>query len=242
MIQSNTKSDPSQVSPDRRHVGQVLLLRHAQASAQSENYDELSSLGHIQSQRVGEYWVQHAMQFDAIYMGALKRHAQTYAGIHAAYLKAGQTLAIPCVMPELNEYDFRSVLKAFQAQFPENEDLRAGRLLVVLKHALLAWAREQLNWPGLESYADFQIRVSAAAKRIASEHGRVLVVTSGGVISLFAQRALGLEDEAAGSLNFAIKNTAVNEFRVSKNAWQLQSFNTLPHLSEPEHAALHTRI
>jgi predicted ABC-type transport system involved in lysophospholipase L1 biosynthesis ATPase subunit len=43
-------------------------------------------------------------------------------------------------------------------------------------------------------------------------------------------------------LNFAIKNTAINEFRVSQNGWQLQSFNTLPHLSALEDAALHTRV
>jgi broad specificity phosphatase PhoE len=226
----------------KANPAQVWLLRHAQASANSEDYDQLSAIGHLQSERVGEYWAKQQMQFDAVYVGAMKRHAQTHAGIVSAFEKLDRKLPIPCVLPELNEYDFRAVLKAYQAAFPDDQDLRAGRWLVVLKHALLAWAREQIKAPGLESYADFQIRVSHAAKRIAHEGGNVLVITSGGVISLFAQRALGLEDEAAGSLNFAIKNTAINEFRVSNRAWQLQSFNTLPHFSAAEDAHLHTRI
>jgi broad specificity phosphatase PhoE len=220
----------------------VQLLRHAQASAGAAEYDELSALGHHQAQRVGAWMVAHGTRFDAVYLGALKRHAQTLAGIRGAYEAAQLHLPLPCVLPELNEYDFRRVLAAYRDAYPQDPDLLAGRWLLVLKTAMLAWARDQIAADGLESWADFQIRVNRAAKYIASDKGEVLVVTSGGVISLFAQRALGFEDESIAALNFAIKNTAFNEFRVSQNGWQLQSFNALPHLSAPEDAALHTRV
>ena len=220
----------------------VHALRHAQASALAQDYDELSALGHAQAKRVGEYLVSHQIKFDAIYVGALKRHAQTLAGISAAYEHSGQALPAPNVLPELNEYDFRGVLNAYRSANPEDQDLAAGRWLVALKAAMISWARDQIHAEGLETWADFHIRVNAAAKRIARESGEVLVVTSGGVISLFAQRALGFDDSAIVAMNLALKNTALNEFRVTEHSWQLQSFNALPHFSQPLDLDFHTRV
>lgn len=234
------KDSPS-VSPVRRDLT-VHALRHAQASAGSENYDELSALGHAQATRVGEYLASHQIKFDAIYLGALKRHAQTFAGIAAAYEQAGQPLPTPSVLPELNEYDFRGVLNAYRIANPEDQDIAAGRWLVVLKTAMVAWARDQIAASGLETWSDFHIRVNAAAKRIACQSGEVLVVTSGGVISLFAQRALGFDDNSIVAMNLALKNTALNEFRVTENSWQLQSFNSMPHYAQPLDLEFHTRV
>ena len=220
----------------------VHILRHAQANANAADYDELSALGHNQAQRVGEYLAGHKIKFDAVYLGGLKRHAQTLAGINSAYQQAGLALPDSCVLPELNEYDFRGVLKAYSSAFPEDSDIAAGRWLVALKTAMIAWARDQIAAADLETWADFHIRVNAAAKRIARESGEVLVVTSGGVISLFAQRALGFDDNAIVAMNLALKNTAINEFRVTEHSWQLQSFNAMPHYAQPLDLGFHTRV
>ena len=231
----------------------VHVLRHAQASAGSADYDELSTLGHSQALRVGEYLAGHKIKFDAIYLGALKRHTQTLAGITAAYEQAGLALPSQNVLPELNEYDFRGVLKAYQNAYPEDPDIAAGRWLVALKAAMIAWARDQISAADLETWAQFHIRVNAAAKRIArdwrlggnlaaGQSGEVLVVTSGGVVSLFAQRALGFDDSAIVAMNLALKNTALNEFRVTENSWQLQSFNAMPHYVQPLDLEFHTRV
>ncbi len=220
----------------------VHALRHAQASAGAAEYDELSPLGHAQAKRVGEYLASHQIKFDAIYLGALKRHAQTFAGISAAYEHSRHVLPAPTVLPELNEYDFRGVLNAYRSANPEDQDIAAGRWLVALKTAMIAWARDQIAADGLETWAEFHIRVNAAAKRIARESGQVLVVTSGGVISLFAQRALGFDDNSIVAMNLALKNTALNEFRVTEHSWQLQSFNAMPHFSQPVDLDFHTRV
>ena len=231
----------------------VHVLRHAQASASAADYDELSTLGHSQAQRVGEYLASHKIKFDAVYIGALKRHAQTLAGITAAYEQAGLALPAASVLPELNEYDFRGVLNAYKKVYPDDQDIAAGRWLVALKAAMIAWARDQIGSDDLETWAQFHIRVNAAAKRIArdarlgadllaTQSGEVLVVTSGGVISLFAQRALGFDDNSIVAMNLALKNTALNEFRVTENSWQLQSFNTMPHCVQPLDSSFHTRV
>ena len=220
----------------------VHALRHAQASAGAAEYDELSTLGHAQAKRVGEYLASHRIKFDAIYLGALKRHAQTFAGVARAFEQAGQVLPTPCVLAELNEYDFRGVLNAYTNAHPDDQDIAAGRWLVALKAAMIAWARDQIGADGLETWSDFHIRVNAAAKRIARESGEVLVVTSGGVISLLAQRALGFDDNSIVAMNLALKNTALNEFRVTEHRWQLQSFNAMPHFSQPVDLGFHTRV
>jgi len=227
----------------------VHVLRHAQASAGAADYDELSTLGHSQAQRVGEYLASHKMKFDAVYVGALKRHTQTLAGVSTAYAQIGLALPAAAVMPELNEYDFRGVLNAYKNAYPNDQDIAAGRWLVALKAAMIAWARDQIGAADLETWAEFHIRVNAAAKRIAresrlepGESGEVLVVTSGGVISLFAQRALGFDDNSIVAMNLALKNTALNEFRVTENSWQLQSFNAMPHYVQPVDLGFHTRV
>ena len=220
----------------------VHVLRHAQASANAADYDELSALGHSQAQRVGEYLAGHKIKFDAVYLGALKRHAQTYAGITTAYEQAGLALPDSCVLPELNEYDFRGVLKAYNDAYPGDENIAAGRWFLALKVAMIAWARDQIGSDELETWAEFHIRVNAAAKRIARESGEILVVTSGGVISLFAQRALGFDDNSIVAMNLALKNTALNEFRVTENSWQLQSFNSMPHYVQPLDLGFHTQV
>jgi hypothetical protein len=47
---------------------------------------------------------------------------------------------------------------------------------------------------------------------------------------------LGTAPEVTIALNMRIRNSAVTEFSVSPKRLMLQTFNTLPHLHEVEHA------
>ena len=114
--------------------------------------------------------------------------------------------------------------------------------LKVLKRALLAWARSELAAPGLETWIDFQIRVAAVGKALSKASGEVLVISSGGVMSVVAQRALGLPDESVIALNLALQNTGHCQYRVTRTGWYLQSFNALPHLAAVTQRELHTLV
>ncbi|MDP1886245.1 histidine phosphatase family protein, partial [Polaromonas sp.] len=46
-------------------MGTLYLVRHGQASFGAENYDVLSSMGHRQSVRLGEYFKYKGVTFDA---------------------------------------------------------------------------------------------------------------------------------------------------------------------------------
>ena len=57
-------------------MGMLYLIRHGQASAHAEDYDQLSELGKIQGRIIGNHLSDK--QIDAIYIGPRKRHLQTY--------------------------------------------------------------------------------------------------------------------------------------------------------------------
>ena len=65
-------------------MGTLYLVRHGQASFGAADYDQLSELGQRQAERLGAYWAERGQGFDAVLMGSLKRHAQTWAGIARA--------------------------------------------------------------------------------------------------------------------------------------------------------------
>src|ERR1700740_634212 len=50
-------------------MGRLFLVRHAQASFLSQNYDQLSPLGGTQARLLGQYWAQHHVLFDRVGTG-----------------------------------------------------------------------------------------------------------------------------------------------------------------------------
>ena len=84
----------------------LYLVRHGQASFGAADYDNLSELGHKQSVRLGEYFQQKGIQFDAVLCGTLRRHVQTWEGI-----RKGADFALePLAWPGLNEFDSEALI------------------------------------------------------------------------------------------------------------------------------------
>ena len=67
-------------------MGNLYLVRHGQASFGADDYDQLSPKGREQGLRLGQYWREKAQSlgqhqaspFDAVLIGTLKRHRQTW--------------------------------------------------------------------------------------------------------------------------------------------------------------------
>jgi broad specificity phosphatase PhoE len=94
-------------------MGTLYLVRHGQASFGADDYDNLSPLGHQQSQRLGDYFRERGLQFEAVLMGSLKRHRQTFEGIQAGLQAPNLS---PLVWPGLNEYDSHAVIHTVHPQ------------------------------------------------------------------------------------------------------------------------------
>jgi broad specificity phosphatase PhoE len=218
-------------------MGTLYLVRHGQASFGAADYDQLSDLGRRQCERLGAWFAAQGIAFDAVLTGTLKRHGQSLAGIEAGLKRRHEALA----MPGLNEYDSEAVVHALHPALPPApttpEHVRQHFRL--LREGLRAWMAGTTQPRGLPTHAQFTAGVVAALDHVRAQHaeGCVLVVSSGGPISVALGHVLGLGPEAVIDLNMQLRNSAVSELRVSPRRHSLVTFNTLPHLDSGSETA-----
>ncbi len=217
-------------------MGQLYLVRHGQASFGADDYDQLSELGQRQSRRLGEYFRAKGLAFDAVLMGSLKRHAQTWAGIRDGL---GGTPE-PLVWPGLNEYDSEAVIRAIHPgplPRPDTPELYRHHFRL-LRDGLAQWMAGTVTPRGMPSYVDFVAGITGALDHVKRQHHtqRVLLVSSGGPISTAVGHILGTPAETTIELNMRIRNSAVTEFAFTPKRHMLLTYNTLPHLDSAEHA------
>lgn len=215
-------------------MAQLFLVRHAQASFGAENYDQLSALGHEQSSLLGKYFAERKLDFDLLVTGALKRQIQTGEGI-LKHTQANNIMSDPC----WDEFDFDLIVRTYLQHFPEQKPSPSSprsEWYKVLRNAMLAWSKSELNLVKGETWEDFCARVELGMQQIKeSQAKRVLVVSSGGTMAIFLKTLLNTSVEQAVSLNLQIKNTSLNEFFYNKNGFQLSCFNHVPHLDNERH-------
>src|SRR5215472_13421840 len=91
-------------------MGRLFLVRHAQASFLSQNYDQLSTLGETQARLLGEYWSKRNVVFDRVCAGPALRHRQTAQFVGEAYRKATRDFPAPVIAEEFDEFQGEAVL------------------------------------------------------------------------------------------------------------------------------------
>jgi broad specificity phosphatase PhoE len=216
-------------------MGNLYLVRHGQASFGADDYDKLSELGQRQSARLGQYFAQRDLRFDAVIMGTLRRHAQTWAGIAEG---SGQNLT-PLQWPGLNEYTSEAVIAAIHPAplaRPDTPELYKHHFRL-LRDGLTQWMNGVVSPAGMPSYNEFVHGVTSALDHVRKEHsGNVLIVSSGGPIATAVGHVLGTAPETTIELNMRIRNSAVTEFVFNPKRHTLLTFNTLPHLDGAEYA------
>ncbi|MBL0917351.1 MAG: histidine phosphatase family protein [Hydrogenophaga sp.] len=216
-------------------MGTLYLVRHGQASFGAADYDQLSDLGQRQAVRLGRYWAERGLRFDAVITGSLKRHAQTFAGIAEG---AGLSLQ-PLVWPGLNEYDSDAVIRTIHPQplaRPDTPEMYRHHFRL-LRDGLTQWMAGTVSPQGMPSYDAFVDGVTSALDHVRATHHtqNVLIVSSGGPISTAVGRVLGLSPETTIELNLRIRNSAVTEFQFTPKRHSLLTYNTLPHLDSGEY-------
>ena len=213
-------------------MGTLYLVRHGQASFGADDYDHLSELGQRQSVRLGQYWRERGVTFDAVLTGTLRRHAQTWAGIAEGAGYANEAIAVE----GLNEYDSAAVIAAIHPQplqKPDTPELYRHHFRL-LRDGLTQWMNGVVSPKGMPSYDDFLAGVKGALDHVRQNYsGNVLIVSSGGPIATAVGQVLGTTPETTIELNLRIRNSAVTEFQFNPKRHTLLSYNTLPHLDQP---------
>src|SRR6185369_3275577 len=214
-------------------MAEVYLVRHAQASFGTDDYDRLTELGHRQARWLGEYFAERGMAFDRVLTGTLRRHRETLEGIAAACNKT------PAAEIEagLDEYSAEALVAAYAKEndvgySPGHADRREHFRL--LREVLYAWADGTLDADGHLRFADF-VSGARRALDLARRPGasRVLVVSSGGPISALLGTLVGAPPRKMIDFNLQARNSGVSELRFNEKVVHLVSFNNVPHLDRP---------
>lgn len=205
------------------------LIRHAQASFGAADYDNLSALGHRQSQALGAALKAQGVVPDAVFIGAQRRHRQTWDGME----KALGTGLEPVVLPGWNEFDFGGLLEArYATRDDKPADLNSDRKthFRILRDTVLEWQRDEIENPP-ESFDDFSNRVrEARAVIVASGAKTPIAVSSGGAIGRTVADVMDAPAEQMILLQLQVKNCAVARFVSAKGQTRLNGFNETPHI------------
>lgn len=211
----------------------LVLVRHGQASFGGLNYDVLSEMGHRQSEVLGRHWRQMQFSAEHIYSGAMARQKDTAAKVLAQAGIAAQVQTHPA----FNEYDFerivRSYLPLIAREHPQikldsrNVFADAKQFQAIFEILIGYWidGRPHEGKP-IEPWHAFRERVIAGLREIATEdRERVVVFTSGGIITVALQEALQLSAPLAFRMNWRIANASQHVFRIGRRGLSLLSFN-----------------
>ena len=212
----------------------IHLVRHAQASFGSENYDRLSELGWQQARWLGEYYAARELRFARVMAGSLVRQQDT---VRQVLETMGTDPGVIVTHAGLNEYSGEAVYAAYTGGADAREHQRGDYRAYwrTFRAGMQAWARDELpDMP--ETWGQFGARMADALSQAAQGLGRddhALVVSSGGAISRALIDILGCAGHVAIEINLQYRNTAFCELLAGGGGLRLISMNNLPHLEAP---------
>jgi len=218
-------------------MSELFLVRHAQASLGEDVYDRLSALGHQQSVWLGEYFRYRNLDFDHVICGDMVRHRETLAGIARGMGRPADEFLTD---PQWNEFDFEQLVQSYLSHHPAEvpkEGVHRRELFVILRKALHAWSEGHLGGDIPESWTGFEQRVQAALKQAtahAENSSKVLVVSSGGAISMAIRQVLQAPPGAMIHMNLQTKNSGFSHLFFNRQSINLSGFNHVPHLDHPD--------
>ena len=206
----------------------ITLIRHGQANSTAKNetdYDRLSPLGHDQARWLGVHLKDTHAHFSRLYIGTLRRHAETAAGM--------DTALEPQVDARLNELEYFTMAKALEDEqgIPIPSD-QAG-FTTHLPRVFEAWQAGQLKGAP-ETFANFQTRIKDVISDISRGEGPALVVTSGGLIAHVMRQLMGLDTATTAHVALAIMNSSIHRLHPIGDRWCPVMFNAIPHLEHPD--------
>lgn len=213
----------------------VFLVRHAQASFGTDDYDRLSERGREQSRWLGEYFAERGTRFARIVAGTLKRQRQT----------AEELLGVIGVDPQriethagLDEYHGGPIYASFTGgadPIAQQKSDYKGYWQTV-RQSMLAWSENRLtNVP--ETWDQFAQRMREALAASVAGLGRddvALVVSSGGSISRLIVDLTGGSASTMIDLNQQYRNTGISELIAAGDRLRVASFNNIPHLERQD--------
>lgn len=214
---------------------EIILVRHGQANSQAtdeESYDQLSELGRQQATWLGDHLRRTNAHFDHVLTGTLTRQADTARAMGFEITNRDK---------RLNELQYFPMALALEEQHgkarPQSVSDYIHHLPVLMDH----WQRDLLdNIP--ERFTNFTTRISELIDELCGAHGRILLVTSGGVIGIIVRHILALDNAATSRIMLQIMNSSMHRLHFVHGQLMLGTFNATPHLDTPDRAHARTFV
>jgi broad specificity phosphatase PhoE len=232
-------------------MGRLFLVRHAQASFLSQNYDQLSELGETQSRLLGEYWARHRVVFDRVCTGPAMRHQKTARIAGEAYRKSGLKFPESAILEEFDEFHGEAVLSKSLPQLLKHdarirglhdamlssstETEKRANFQRLFEAVISLWAHGEIAPQDVETWQEFCARVNRGLTGLLADSRKgefVAIFTSGGPLSVVVQRALHLSAQDTLRVAWMARNSSFSEFLFSGDRLTLSSFNSFPHLDD----------
>lgn len=213
----------------------VFLVRHAQASFGTADYDRLSDRGLQQSRWLGEYFAERGVHFARVTTGTLRRQRDTAACLLSTLGADENQIDTD---PGLNEYHGERIWAAHtggaDAVARQKADYRG--YWQTFREAMLAWSQDRLS-DVPETWDAFGERMRAALLASVEGLGRddtALVVSSGGAIGRLMGALTGASAASCIEFNLQFRNTGFCELIAHNGQLRLTSFNNIPHLERAD--------
>ncbi|WP_298014663.1 histidine phosphatase family protein [uncultured Aquabacterium sp.] len=229
-------------------MGAIYLLRHGQASFGSNNYDQLSAVGHQQARVLGEALKARGVTPDRLVSGTMLRHQETAAGALAGLgLDAATPLALHA---GVNEFDHENVIEVAEPRYADKVAMMAEMAATgdprrafqkFFQDAVSRWVGGNHDDEYAEPWSVFKLRVVAALDEIVRQtppKGTTLVFTSGGTISVVCAHLLGLNDAQAFTINWTLANAGITKVVAGRDGLHLISVNEHAHVEGVEPSLL----
>jgi broad specificity phosphatase PhoE len=217
-------------------VPSIFLVRHAQASFGSDDYDVLSPVGHEQTQLLTAALARRQLNVTRVAGGTARRQLDT-----AAPCAAERGLEVE-VDPRWNEYETEEVLEhhgeaavSLTGTGTGGEGITSRQFQAVLDGALAAWVANGGETTAAQSWTAFFDSRTAVLAELASSLGSGetgLAFTSGGVIAAIGAHLLGGHADLFPALNRVLVNTGITKLAVGRAGVSLISFNEHAHLDD----------
>jgi broad specificity phosphatase PhoE len=208
-------------------MGQVLLVRHGQASWDGDDYDVLSENGHRQGELLGAALAARGVRPDLVVSGGMRRHRETVENLVDG---AGLGNVSVELDPGWDEYDHLSMLAQVPTSFA-GEKPTAAEFQAWMEQATDRWIRGENAEDYHEPFAAFTGRVETALhSAVGGTRGTTVVVTSGGPISWVCASLLGGGASLWSRLNVVCVNAGVTKLVTGRRGVTLVSFNEHTHL------------
>ena len=216
----------------------VLLVRHAQASFGSDDYDVLSDVGHRQAEIVASSLAERGYRPARLISGTLRRQRQTAA----AFLALGAPELE--IEPALGRVRLRGSpppphRRGGPPGHPEGEALTNRAFQAALEAAQAQWVAHAEGSPAAQTWPQFSGAGTAALRDLASglsSGETAVVITSGGAIAALLCTLWDTPADLFPVLNRVTVNASVTKLAIGGEGVNVISFNDHSHLESVDRA------